>query len=81
VGPAAHLPSGVPGQETGILFFDLAPAAGVQSSVVLRPDTPERVRLTARVGGLDRGWKLKAELLSQRDTTRWDRGRPIAWTA
>ena len=74
-------------KKTGILFLDLAQAAAVQGSLFLRPDTPERVRLmtivdelNARYGrdrvrfacsGMDRPWKLKAEFLSQRYTTRW----------
>lgn len=74
-------------KKTGVLFLDLAPAASVQGSLFLRPDTPERVRLmqlvdelNARHGrdrvrfacsGLDRGWKLKAEFHSPRYTTRW----------
>lgn len=55
----------------------------VAEPLFLRPDPPERMRLMAivdqfrRVGvrfaasGLERGWKLKAEFLSQRYTTRW----------
>lgn len=74
-------------KKTGILFLDLAPAASVQGSLFLRPDTPERVRLMGMVddlnrrfgrdrirfacSGMDRAWKLKAEFLSQRFTTQW----------
>jgi DNA polymerase V len=70
-----------------VLFLDLAPAASVQGSLFIQPDTPQRVRLMEMVDGLnrrfgrdrvrfacsgmDRGWKLKAEFLSQRYTTRW----------
>nr|AGO88388.1 ImpB/MucB/SamB family [Methylobacterium oryzae CBMB20] len=59
----------------------------MQGLLFLRPDRPERVRLmncvdqlNARYGrdrvrfacsGTDRPWKLKAEFLSQRYTTRW----------
>lgn len=68
-------------------MLDLHPEGQVQGSLFLRPDTPERVRLmgaadvlNARYGrdrvryactGMERPWKLKAEFLSQRYTTRW----------
>ena len=74
-------------KKTGILFLDLAPAASVQGSLFIRPDTPQRVRLMELVddlnrrygrdqvrfacSGMDRPWKLKAEFLSQRYTTQW----------
>ncbi|APT35125.1 protein ImpB (plasmid) [Methylobacterium phyllosphaerae] len=74
-------------KKTGVLFLDLAPADQVQGSLFIRPDQPHRVRLmelvdqlNARYGrdrvrfacsGTDRPWKLKAEFLSQRYTTRW----------
>ncbi|MGE7156236.1 Y-family DNA polymerase [Methylorubrum rhodesianum] len=74
-------------KKTGVLFLDLAPAASVQGSLFIQPDTPQRVRLMELVdeinrrygrdwvrfacSGMDRGWKLKAEFLSQRYTTRW----------
>lgn len=63
------------------------PADAVQGSLFLRPDQPGRVQLmqaidalNARYGrdrvryaasGMDRPWKLRAEHLSQRYTTRW----------
>lgn len=75
-------------KKTDVLLLDLVPAGSVQGSLFLRPDPPERVRLMAIVdqlnarhgrdrvrfaaSGLERGWKLKAEFLSQRYTTRWD---------
>ncbi|SFM04748.1 DUF4113 domain-containing protein [Methylobacterium pseudosasicola] len=74
-------------KKCGVLFLDLHPADSVQGSLFLRPDRPERVRLMACVdqlnarygrdrvrfacSGTDRPWKLKAEFLSQRYTTRW----------
>ena len=74
-------------KKTGVLFLDLAPASSVQGSLFIQPDTPQRVRLMEMVDGLnrrfgrdrvrfacsgmDRAWKLKAEFLSQRYTTRW----------
>jgi DNA polymerase V len=74
-------------KKTGVLFLDLAPAASVQGSLFIQPDPPQRVRLMEMVDGLnrrfgrdrvrfacsgmDRGWKLKAEFLSKRYTTRW----------
>lgn len=74
-------------KKCGVLFLDLHPADSVQGSLFLRPDRPERVRLmdcvdqlNARYGrdrvrfacsGQDRPWKLRAEYLSQRYTTRW----------
>ncbi len=74
-------------KKTGVLLLDLVPADSVQGSLFLRPDPSERVRLMAIVdqlnarhgrdrvrfaaSGLERGWKLKAEFLSQRYTTRW----------
>lgn len=75
-------------KKCGILLLDLHPAEAVQGSLFLRPDRPERVRLmetvdalNARYGrdrvrfacsGQDRPWKLRAEHLSQRYTTRWN---------
>lgn len=74
-------------KKCGILLLDLHPADSVQGSLFLRPDQPERVRLmecvdqlNARYGrarvrfacsGQDRPWKLRADYLSQRYTTRW----------
>lgn len=71
----------------GVILLDLTPAAEVQGSLFLRQDSPTRVRLMATVdhlnarygrdrvrfacSGMDRPWKLKAEFLSQRYTTRW----------
>jgi DNA polymerase V len=70
-----------------VLFLNLAPAAAVQGSLFIQPDTTHRVRLMelmddlkCRYGrdrvrfacsGMERGWNPKAEFLSQRYTTRW----------
>ncbi|MDO9427349.1 MAG: Y-family DNA polymerase [Methylobacterium sp.] len=74
-------------KKCGILLLDLHPAAAVQGSLFLQPDQPRRVQLMAAVdalnarygkdrvryaaSGMDRPWKLRAEHLSQRYTTRW----------
>ena len=74
-------------KKCGILFLDLAPADQVQGSLFIRPDDPRRQALMAAVDGLNgrygrdqvrfaasgigRPWKLRAEFLSQRYTTRW----------
>nr|USU32438.1 Y-family DNA polymerase [Methylobacterium sp. OTU13CASTA1] len=74
-------------RKCGILLLDLRPAAAVQGSLFLQPDQPRRVQLMAAVdalnarygkdrvryatSGMDRPWKLRAEHLSQRYTTRW----------
>jgi DNA polymerase V len=68
-------------------LLDLAPADSVQGSLFLQPDSRRRVELMLAVdainrrygcdrirfaaSGLDPMWKLKAEYLSQRYTTRW----------
>ncbi len=87
MGPKRIYRPGFRYKKTGVLFLDLAPADQVQGSLFIRPDQPHRVRLmelvdqlNARYGrdrvrfacsGTDRPWKLKAEFLSQRYTTRW----------
>ncbi|WP_438346808.1 DUF4113 domain-containing protein [Methylorubrum populi] len=87
VGPAGDLQAGGSATKCGILLLDLHPAQAVQGSLFLRPDRPERSALmqamdalNARYGrdrvryacsGQDRPWKLRAEYLSQRYTTRW----------
>lgn len=79
--------SGFRYKKCGILLLDLHPADAVQGSLFLQPDQPGRVQLmqaidalNARYGrdrvryaasGMDRPWKLRAEHLSQRYTTRW----------
>lgn len=45
-------------KKTGVLFLDLAPAASVQGSLFIQPDTPQRVRLMELVDEINRryGW-------------------------
>ncbi|MFJ7440808.1 DUF4113 domain-containing protein [Methylorubrum thiocyanatum] len=71
-------------KKTGILVLDLAPAGEVKGSVFLRPDDRRaslilaidainrrhgRYRIRFAGTGLDRAWKLKADVHSTRFTT------------
>ena len=80
-------------KKCGVTFLGLHPAAAVQASLFLRPDSPQRIALMAAIDalnrrygrdrvryaatGTDRPWKLRSEHLSQRYTTSWAELLPV----